>query len=346
MGDELRRGRVDRVDMAKGLTMLLVIAGHSLFGVLRGAIYSFHMPLFFILSGMTFRFSGDMSHLWRRCRKAAVHLLLPAAVLIAANMVIEVLQAFSCGTGPDVSFWLDKAKTLLYCSGSRFYRDGQVIIGRIGIPWFLIVLFSARTLMDLLHLKLGRAFVPVCLALSVTGVYLGGQDIWLPLSADVVLSALFFLLCGQWLRRWDLDRGTWWKLILSACVWMAGLIVAWAMDVRYLEMASRSYPLFPLSHVTAVAGTAMVCCVSVWACRLWPSVKRAVLYCGEHSLVLLCVHTMDYLWEDLYASIHWRPIVCATARVAVDLAVFALVMLALRLWTACKLWTAGAAVKE
>ena len=47
------------IDFAKGITLLLVIIGHTVSGVLSGAIYSFHMPLFFILSGITAKLSSS-----------------------------------------------------------------------------------------------------------------------------------------------------------------------------------------------------------------------------------------------------------------------------------------------
>ena len=49
--------RIEWIDIAKGMTILLVIVGHTVTNgtVVRDAIFSFHMPLFFILAGYTFR---------------------------------------------------------------------------------------------------------------------------------------------------------------------------------------------------------------------------------------------------------------------------------------------------
>lgn len=54
MDDNFDRQRIDWIDFAKGITILLVIIGHNVSGPLRGAIFSFHMPLFFILSCVTY----------------------------------------------------------------------------------------------------------------------------------------------------------------------------------------------------------------------------------------------------------------------------------------------------
>lgn len=69
--------RVDWIDAAKGFTMLLVIIGHCVDGYLKAHmfpsytkqlqfifnfLYSFHMPLFFILSGFLYYYSYNNSN--------------------------------------------------------------------------------------------------------------------------------------------------------------------------------------------------------------------------------------------------------------------------------------------
>ena len=47
--------RVKYFDIARGITIILMIVGHTLsFGWKRNLIFSFHMPLFIIISGMFF----------------------------------------------------------------------------------------------------------------------------------------------------------------------------------------------------------------------------------------------------------------------------------------------------
>ena len=51
--------RVDEIDIAKGLGILLVIVGHLLpeDSWMRQIIYSFHMPLFMFISGGLFYYT-------------------------------------------------------------------------------------------------------------------------------------------------------------------------------------------------------------------------------------------------------------------------------------------------
>lgn len=50
----MRNQRIQWIDSAKGFGILLVVYAH-LFEFGTSLIYLFHMPLFFILSGITFR---------------------------------------------------------------------------------------------------------------------------------------------------------------------------------------------------------------------------------------------------------------------------------------------------
>ena len=65
-GDILRRsasaesalggGRLEWIDVARGIGIIAVVAGHVWTGgAFRNALYSFHMPLFFLLSGLLSR---------------------------------------------------------------------------------------------------------------------------------------------------------------------------------------------------------------------------------------------------------------------------------------------------
>lgn len=47
--------RLKWIDVLKGIGMYLVILGHTHFAS-RGVIYAFHMPLFFLISGMFFSY--------------------------------------------------------------------------------------------------------------------------------------------------------------------------------------------------------------------------------------------------------------------------------------------------
>ena len=54
MADTLIKKRLDYIDIAKALGMLIIMWGHIAVSKSVTFVYAFHIPLFFFLSGMVF----------------------------------------------------------------------------------------------------------------------------------------------------------------------------------------------------------------------------------------------------------------------------------------------------
>ncbi|MDB5120411.1 MAG: hypothetical protein JWN56_1629 [Sphingobacteriales bacterium] len=129
--------RVDWVDYAKGLGIILVVFGHSIAGIndaklpinqtfyntAFGLIYSFHMPLFFALSGMFFERSLSKSSPGSFMKNKLQTILYPFIVWSLIQTSIEVLFSSQTNKGIPID-------DLLTC----------VIVPR-SVYWFLFALF-------------------------------------------------------------------------------------------------------------------------------------------------------------------------------------------------------------
>lgn len=89
MGDK----RLIEFDILKGIGMILIMAGHTVLPYpIQSWIYSFHIPLFFIISGYFHR-SVPLRLLFVKKRK---HLLIPwiifATLLLAEKFIFSLLK--------------------------------------------------------------------------------------------------------------------------------------------------------------------------------------------------------------------------------------------------------------
>ena len=50
-----KKKRIQYIDIARGIAIILMIIGHVIEGLPRKIIYSFHMPLFIIVSGLLYK---------------------------------------------------------------------------------------------------------------------------------------------------------------------------------------------------------------------------------------------------------------------------------------------------
>jgi fucose 4-O-acetylase-like acetyltransferase len=128
-------------DVAKTIAIVAVIVGHTsgIPDLLSRFIFSFHMPLFFILSGY---FTKECVDLKKATVKDAKSLLVPYVLTCGITIVLAMLRAWVFGQNPinELMTW---AHASLYGSGTLIadWAEGTRIIGAI---WFLLALFFAR----------------------------------------------------------------------------------------------------------------------------------------------------------------------------------------------------------
>lgn len=129
--------RICYIDIAKGFAMLCIIAGH--FGIVSAErfVFTFHVPLFFLLSG--YFLSTKVSFLPFMKQKAR-QLLVPYYVTgVVLLVVATVVNHF---VWPEIDA-LNNAKSML---GALLYGSGAphsepFAIRQIGLLWFLWALF-------------------------------------------------------------------------------------------------------------------------------------------------------------------------------------------------------------
>ena len=92
------------IDIAKGIAMILVIMGHCKYinNYLHVWLYSFHMPLFFILSGMTFSVKNK-PHFKDFLKNKFFKLLIPYFLLLLVMWPISTIMK-TVAMGFDVSY--------------------------------------------------------------------------------------------------------------------------------------------------------------------------------------------------------------------------------------------------
>lgn len=186
------RQRVDWIDSAKGLGIFLVVLGHALApgGWTRTAIWTFHMPLFFFLSGLTAR-------PWRAGATSSVaHSLKNLAIpyLFFSVIAIFLWQAIK-GDMSLASSWLNLFGQMVYgvngTEGFLLY-DGPL--------WFFTCLIAIRILFILI-----TAFSPGMRATLVTAMVLAAlahavlfphfrSMLW---NVDVAFVGLVFYTAGH-----------------------------------------------------------------------------------------------------------------------------------------------------
>lgn len=306
--------RSDWIDMARGYGILLVMLGHLAEWTPVGrVIYSFHIPLFFLLSGYLFSTGRSFRQFAvKKLRGMLVPYFVLAIPLILWDMfvsrggdhwylapMIQGTKVISLNSYGGTFHW-DTIKS--QPPGTVFLRDGLGLIlqERMWTLWFLATLFVLEFLFYVLarFLKKEGLRLAIVLALSAAGYlfdFLGG--VALPWNLDAVCTVLPFFYAGFLLRKYGvLERllfrdmsypvRKWGALMFTGAVVLNIFfcLLNWAVSGEGLEIFYNQYGFLPVMFLSAFAGCFAVIVLS--SLYTIPPVK----YIGAHSMVYFVLH--------------------------------------------------------
>lgn len=304
--------RIEWVDVAKGITILLVIAGHT--GIdnrVRGLIYSFHMVVFFIVSGWTMKMSMNTSQFLHNVKKNCKRLLFPVIGIFIAEIIISIVYGLRDMINYDASEvlkWLIGHLEVLLFSSGDYVLIGEKTINPIGLPWFFVVLFFGKTLYDLFHLLLcSKVFYPFIIILSFVGVKIG-RICSLPFSLDIVLAIMVLLFAGQIIKhlyeiickKYPVSLAKEWIfMFVMMGMWIATYNLILYYRGSYLEFAGRRYPFYPICYICGICGTICVFELSRLIVHT-KTIQSALSFLGRNTMSVLIVHCFDKQWQQIY----------------------------------------------
>lgn len=297
----VKKPRIEWLDVAKFLGIVLVFVAHgvyleetNLFRCLyRGVIYSFHMPLFFIVSMMTTSLSDSKQTFIKKTKKRAIHLLIPFVIMWIVYIFIDI---FYFKRNLTYNNWWGEHIARLF----GFEYDDSLVAGP---AWFFMTLFIGQTVFDLLHLLLKRdsyLFV-ASFTLTVIGVGLGLTGYRFPLTLDMTLSSMLFFFAGYKLKRYDFERHQLLRFLLLIVIWAGTLLLTWPnfLNPTYYEVWFRRYPLFPICIICAISGTMVFLYLVKWICKI-PYWYKPLAFIGRWTLILVMVHALDQFYFDYW----------------------------------------------
>ena len=263
--------RVAWIDVARGIGILGVVFGHAVGNVFHSALYAFHIPLFFLLSGFVYRASGTVEgYALHRARQLLVPYLLWLSLISIPGFM---LAARAHRLPRQLEYWA---------------FGGIALGGQTGPLWFATVLLVALVVYDALRKRAPEWVVPVVvlayvLAMLRQTLLHGRYFFW---DADVALYALPYLHLGAVARErgWS-DRKPWLVGLTASFVGYAAL-TAFGIETANVDLKQSDFGVPGLNLALALAGAAA--CVLL-AQNAGPLTK-ALAYVGRASLLVMFLH--------------------------------------------------------
>jgi fucose 4-O-acetylase-like acetyltransferase len=260
----MEKKRLNWVDVTKGFLMILVVIGHfpgQLDFPLGKYIYWFHMPAFFLLSGLFFKPVLEKGKTKEVIYKRFMQLIVPYLFFLVTITVIR--YGMEIGSGNiELSWYLNDLWTLVI--GGRFAR------GAYGVFWFVTTLFFTFLFFIWMTKYFNRtkqimilsAFYLIAHAESLFAMrVIGGspdeasQTIPMIWNIDVALMAVVYFALGYFMKNIWMNVTTPW-LIGGLIVSITSVILDWNNVIDYhLSMKFLRYEHFTLDILIPISFT-------------------------------------------------------------------------------------------
>ncbi|HXI84191.1 MAG TPA: acyltransferase [Verrucomicrobiae bacterium] len=272
--------RLDDVDSAKGLAIVLVVFGHLVawqggnfpkgfawYMVVDQALYRFHMSFFMFLSGFVFFYAYNPIRTLRDYRGYAVRKFwrfVPAYLLFGGLMIVGKVigQRFLHVQSPPESFWRGLEEILI-----------RPMASHAASLWYIYALLVFQLLAPV-ALRLSRDRLEPLLGVALVLHFVGGPTLFC--LDRVTEHAFVFVAAGYAAARssaWMAFVDRFFSFTLTTFIAVLVASVYWSMP---------SYPIALLS-IPALHG---LCRVPRWRSSSW------LLLCGKYTFVIYLMNTM------------------------------------------------------
>ena len=273
--DNMAKARNDSLDIAKGIGIILVVFGHTLSPVMKGhsilewiysVIYTFHMPLFFFISGyFASKLITKPVSKPELIKQRTIRLMIPYFVWALIYLPMKVVMS-------QYARFHDEYKWYSIFFGNN--PDGQL--------WYLYVLFILSVLMILVVTKKNlAAFTTVFLVGSfMSGLIpfsIGFTSITLTFS---LYQAGFFFLGTLTSVKFDYQKvtGNIYAFFLSLIVLISYSVILWFNndEVWYLRAIVAACAIYAVLFLCNIINNTKA--------------KRPLVYLGKTSMEIYILH--------------------------------------------------------
>lgn len=273
--------RIEWVDRAKGIGIILVILGHVTFpNEVKTLLYSFHMPLFFFLAGYVYKINNNISFREYFIKKAKV-LLLPAYFFTVINLIWTIMLSIINNGQVNINIYRKILGVFIQFRGSEFSTDG----------WFLICLFVSEIIMWIITQKYqdNKQLIGIALLISVIGyIYCETIGIVVPWALEVSLNAVAFLIIGYLFNKNSnkLDKLLKMKfLIIYILINIITCFTNYRLSNKHVDMYANNYGNYFLYITSAITGIIIVIILSKNILKF-----NELRFIGKSSLIYYCMH--------------------------------------------------------
>jgi len=288
------KSRIGWIDIAKGICMISVIAGHLGVTEVNDVVFAFHLTLFFILSGFTLKPELSAKSAAKRFSRLMTPYFVTCTLVALMEIVNLAAESKTTETAVVTASLFKNIARGFFGSGALQTIGPYKFSANIGAIWFLPAMFFATVITQLFLSRITNIKWRYALSIGAAAIAsIAAQYFWLPFSILSGVFAVPFIMLGYDARQ----AGLFDKIRLPHFAASLGVfVIGYILKLTSVSFVTASMPDFILTPIFALSS-----CV----CIVYISQKCAFLkpfaFVGKYSMYYLCSHLFE-----LQAAGYWQ----------------------------------------
>lgn len=276
--------RIEYIDIAKAIAIFLVILGHVINGTIyKTIIYSFHMPLFFILSGINLNVPtvGNFKSLIKRVLTKKIHtLMIPYFLWALIYSELNVKNLFYIGYGSWQTLGLAQSLSSLWF-----------------LPVLFVSFFVSYVMLFILNKLCNKTIVAhsiTCVILFLLGSFMPNFEYGYLWGINIAFMGASFLCFGYIMKQFMeylQNKNISFSFVIITLM-VAILIVSifkGSQGIGYVRMSDGRYGNIFYFLINALLGSNLIILCSNLLGRIEIQ-KKITIYIGCNTLGIFLVH--------------------------------------------------------
>ena len=266
------------IDIARGIAILAIIVGHFGIFTVNRVVYTFHVPIFYVITGYFMKRYPLPAFIRRKARTLLVPYLVTCVIVILLSAAIT---AFSSGNVlSDIAKW---TKASLYGAGSAY----KIPVEPIGAIWFLLASFWGGLFLQI-SLRWNKYLrILWDVSLFLLGWFTSRQFFWFPLSIQAGCCATLFMYVGYCVKHISQRK----KMVTGIVAFV--LWISFILTFRSFYLVRNDFGMGLLDIVRSFAGCYCVLLISEGAEKITDEGSKILSWMGRNSIIILCVHLVE-----------------------------------------------------
>ena len=284
------------VDVARGIAIISIVLCHMDNDLINRFLFTFHIPIFYLISGYYLSSRDSLSSFIKRKGKA---LLIPYLITSAVIIAIQAIKGAIEGYG--AAFLKDWFIVAVLGSGLPVTLGDSYFYG-IGPIWFLIATFIGESVLrTLMEVSAGKRILFVALLFGIG--YISKDYVYLPLSIQAGLVSVLFMYIG-YLFKLSKDyiavipkEVKVFATISGAIVWISFVYDFKSFWLVYGDIGNGVVDLF-----RSICASSLIIIISKLINKYVVWIASFLAFIGRYSLLVLCIHCIEFKCIDLRYS--------------------------------------------